>query len=51
MRSVRFIVRDLTYLACLLAVALVFALAWGSPFIVAGSANAPNQAQAPQAHH
>jgi hypothetical protein len=46
----RLIVRDLTYLAYLLVVALVFALAWGSPFIEAGSAGAPNQAQLPQTH-
>jgi hypothetical protein len=40
--------RDLTYVSCLLAMALAFALAWGSPFVGAGSAYAPEQAQQQQ---
>lgn len=44
----RSVVRDFTYVSCLLVIALVFALAWRSPFVQASSAYAPVQAQPPQ---
>jgi hypothetical protein len=45
MRSVLPVLRDFTYVTCMLTLALVLALAWRSPFVQSGSANAPNQAQ------
>lgn len=44
----RSILRDITYVSCLLAMALAFALAWGSPFVGADSAYAPEQSQPQQ---
>ncbi len=45
MQSVK---RDLIDLSALGAIVLAFALAWGSPFVAAGSALAQDQAQPPQ---
>jgi hypothetical protein len=50
MRSVLPILRDFTYVTCMLTVALVFALAWQGPFVQSGSANVPNQAELQAAH-
>jgi hypothetical protein len=44
----RSVVRDFTYVSCLFALALLFALAWGSPFVQANSSYAPNEAQLQQ---
>lgn len=41
----RSMMRDFTYVTCLLVIALVFALAWRSPFVQASSFHAPVQAQ------
>jgi hypothetical protein len=42
MRSIK---REITDIAALIAVALTFAIAWGSPFVGAGAALAQDQAQ------
>lgn len=47
----RSLLRDLTYVSCLLVVALVFALACQSPFVQASSTHAPLQAQPHQLGH
>jgi hypothetical protein len=40
--------RDFTYVSCLFALALIFALAWGSPFVQSGPSYAPDEAQLQQ---
>jgi hypothetical protein len=45
MRSMRSMMRDFTFVACLLVVALVLALAWRGPFVQADSAHPQMQAQ------
>jgi hypothetical protein len=40
--------RDFTYVSCLFTLALIFALAWGSPFVQANSTYAPHQVQLQQ---
>jgi hypothetical protein len=47
----RSMMRDFTYVSCLLVIALVFALAWRSPFVQASSAHEPVQAQPHQPGH
>jgi len=42
--------RDFTFVFCLLIVALVFALAWRGPFVQADSAHPQMQAQSLQAN-
>lgn len=44
----RSVMRDFTYVSCLLALALVFALAWGSPFVQANSSSTLNEAHLQQ---
>jgi hypothetical protein len=44
----RSVMRDFTYVTCLFALALIFALAWGSPFVQANSSFAPNKVQLQQ---
>jgi hypothetical protein len=41
----RSVMRDFTYVTCLFALALIFALAWGSPFVQANSSFAPKEVQ------
>lgn len=41
----RSVLRDFVYVSCLLVMALVFALAWQSPFVETGSSYGPLQAQ------
>jgi hypothetical protein len=41
----RSIVRDFTYVTCLLVIAFMFALAWRSPFVQASLAHAPAPVQ------
>jgi len=43
----RSLMRDFTFVSCLLVVALMLALAWRGPFVHADSAQAPMQAQLP----
>jgi hypothetical protein len=45
MRSMRSMMRDFTFISCLVLVALVLALAWQGPFVQAGSANAASASQ------
>jgi hypothetical protein len=40
--------RDFTYVSCLFALALIFALAWGSPFVQASSSHAADEAHLQQ---
>ena len=44
----RSVMRDFTYVTCLFALALIFALVWGSPFVQANSSFAPNEVQLQQ---
>jgi hypothetical protein len=44
----RSVMRDFTYVSSLLALALLFALAWGGPFIQASSSHTSSQAQLQQ---
>jgi hypothetical protein len=44
----RSMMRDFTFVSCLLVVALVIALVWRGPFVQADSAHAPMQSQVQQ---
>lgn len=46
----RSMMRDLTFVSCLLFVALMFALAWRGPFVQEDPAHAQSLAQALQAN-
>jgi hypothetical protein len=45
MRSTRSVMRDFTFVSCLLVLALVLALAWRGPFVQADSGHAQMQTQ------
>jgi hypothetical protein len=46
----RSMMRDLTFISCLLVAALMFALAWRGPFVQANSAHAQTLAQSLKAN-
>jgi hypothetical protein len=46
----RSVMRDFTFVSCLLVVALVLALAWRDPFVQTASAHAPMQAKSQQSN-